>query len=134
MNVNTAKTNLATALKAVTLFDNRCYGYIPDKITPPACFVDLDSWEPDAFGGSDKATFNVLVIGSAPNRQKAQEQLYGLCGTTDSTEHLAAAVDADRTLSGAVDWATVMRVGAVQMVSFDGVEYPSVEVTVEVAG
>jgi hypothetical protein len=134
VNVNTVKENLATALKAVTLFDNRCYGYIPDKITPPACFVDLDEWHPDAFGGYDEASFNVLVVGNAANRQKAQEQLYALCGTTTASTHLSAAVDADSTLSGAVSWAKVTRIGAVQMVGFDGVEYPAVEVTVEVAG
>lgn len=135
MNVNTVKANIATALKAVTLFDNRCYGSIPDKITAPAAFVDLAEWRPDDdFAGSDSASFNVLVIGSAQNRLQAQEQLYGLCGSTTSSEHVAAAIDADPTLSGSVDWARVTRIGPVQMVSFGDVEFPSLEVEIEVAG
>ncbi len=102
MNPSTVRDRLKTALQ--TISGLRAYDLIPDTVVPPAAVVgQLDfTFDIDNARGLDQAQVDVLVIVQRFSERTGQDKLDAyLAGSGASS--IKAAIEADRTLSGAVN-------------------------------
>jgi len=99
---STVRDNLKTQLQTITGL--RAFDLIPDVVTPPAAIVgQLDfTFDIDNARGLDQAQLDILVIVQRFSERSGQDQLDAyLAGSGASS--IKAALEADRTLSGAVN-------------------------------
>lgn len=111
----------------------RVVEYLPDQINPPVavCAVDEVNYH-QAFAGGDPIYQMVItvVVGRASERI-AQERLDAFMSYS-GTQSIREAVEADKSLGGAVQQAVVTRASNIQVVNVNEVIYLSVDFTVTV--
>ena len=104
---STVRANLKTAIAPVV---SRVFDYIPDQVPTPCAVVGniTITFDEAQNRGLDMGEVDVIVIVSRMNERGAQDKLDGyLAGT--GTGSLKAAIEADRTLAGALATLRVIR-------------------------
>ncbi len=103
----------------------RTFSYLPDLVAPPCAIVQLPS--DITYGivwGGGKQTYTIpimLLVGTGTDRT-AHTHLAAYMSAA-GPKSIKGAVDADYTLGGIVDEATIASVGGVARYSFGGTEY-----------
>ncbi len=99
---------------------------------PPVGVVRVESLEYDSSfqGGSHDPVFVVLVLVNPVVDRAAQNKLDDFMDPESSTS-VKAAIEADQTLNGTVDFAVVRRVRNSGLVNYFGVDYLGAEFVVE---
>lgn len=134
MTVTEARQGLADRL--ATIPGLSAYANVPDQITTPAAVVWPDRVDYlQVQGGSTdmQVVFRVDVVVSRVAEQDQQRRLDDLISPT-GVDSIPAAVEADSSLGGVADWATVARVIEYGQVEFGGVAYIGARMEVEVYG
>lgn len=110
MNVSNVRTGLKTRLATITGL--RVFDSIPDQVTPPAAVVgQLDfTFDIDNARGLDIANVDVYVIVQRFDARSGQNQLDDYLGS--GAKSIKTAIEADRTLGGAVNTLRVTRAEA----------------------
>ena len=136
MNPSTVRDNLKTALQSITGL--RVMDYVPDSANIPtnnafAVVGQLSlNYDYTLNRGFDFATCNIIVMVGRMSERSGQERLDGLLASSGSTS-IKAAVEADKTLSGAVQTLRVVSAspGTITSASID---YLSYQYAVELIG
>lgn len=123
------KTQLQTIAAIRTYYDT-----IPDSINTPAAIVGQVEVEFDAsmVRGSDRGLVDVLLFASRMSERSGQDLLDGFLASTGSSS-VKTAIEADPTLSGAVDTTRVIRATPIAT-TIAGVEYLGYRYEIEVIG
>lgn len=102
MNPSTVRDRLKSALQ--TISGLRAYDLIPDTVVPPAAVVgQLDfTFDIDNARGLDQAQVDVLVIVQRFSERSGQDKLDAFLAGSGASS-IKAALESDRTLSGAVN-------------------------------
>lgn len=133
MNVGEAMIGLGEALAAIA--DLRVFDYPPDSVTPPAAIVsypDPIDFDMTMGRGSDRATVPVhVVIGRVSDRAARNALTAYMAGSGDRS--VKAAIEADRTLGGAVDSVRVVSVSGGEL-NVGGVSYLAATFSVDLIG
>lgn len=110
MNVTNVRTGLKTRLATITGL--RVWDVIPDQVTPPGAVVgQLDfTFDIDNARGLDIANVDVYVIVQRFDARSSQNQLDDYLGS--GSKSIKTAIEADRTLGGAVNTLRVTRAEA----------------------
>jgi hypothetical protein len=110
MNVSNVRAGLKTRLATITGL--RVFDSIPDQVTPPAAVVgQLDfTFDIDNARGLDIANVDVYVIVQRFDARSGQNQLDNYLGSGNKS--IKTAIEADRTLGGAVNTLRVTRAEA----------------------
>jgi len=128
-----AADGLETQLATVTGL--RVFDHVPDVFSPPSAFVlpdSIDYWE--AFRGGDvQMRFTVTVVVGRTAERASQKSLYGYMSYSGTTS-IRAAIEADRTLGGAVQTSIVESADNIRVVSQGDADYLAVDFTVMVHG
>jgi hypothetical protein len=105
---------------------------VPAVVNPPHAFVKRRT---TTFGvsmdGEDDTTFAVTVLVSWADQVAAQKALDGFLASTGATS-IKAAIDADPTLDGIVDYAHATLVEEERITLVNSVEYLAADIVVEV--
>ena len=104
---STVRANLKTAIAPVV---SRVFDYIPDQVPTPCAVVGniTITFDEAQNRGLDQGEVDVIVIVSRMNERGAQDKLDGyLAGS--GVGSLKAAIEADRTLAGALATLRVIR-------------------------
>lgn len=130
IDVRAARRALADALRAVPGL--RCHPRMPDTIAPPAAVVlrRETRYNPAVDVGAD-LTLAVRLYLSISNAEGSQDKLDDYLAPA-GTLSLRAAIDADPTLGGTVQWATATGAEAEGLVDVKGMDYISADLIVEV--
>lgn len=110
MNVTNVRAGLKTRL--ATISGLRVWDSIPDQVTPPGAVVgQLDfTFDIDNARGLDIANVDVYVIVQRFDARSSQNQLNDYLGS--GAKSIKTAIEADRTLGGAVNTLRVTRAEA----------------------
>jgi hypothetical protein len=110
MNVTNVRAGLKTRLATITGL--RVWDSIPDQVTPPGAVVgQLDfTFDIDNARGLDIANVDVYVIVQRFDARSSQNQLDDYLGS--GSKSIKTAIEADRTLGGAVNTLRVTRAEA----------------------
>jgi hypothetical protein len=110
MNVTNVRAGLKTRLATITGL--RVWDVIPDQVTPPGAVVgQLDfTFDIDNARGLDIANVDVYVIVQRFDARSSQNQLDDYLGS--GSKSIKTAIEADRTLGGAVNTLRVTRAEA----------------------
>jgi len=110
MNVSNVRDGLKTRLATITGL--RVWDVIPDQVTPPGAVVgQLDfTFDIDNARGLDIANVDVYVIVQRFDARSSQNQLDDYLGS--GAKSIKTAIEADRTLGGAVNTLRVTRAEA----------------------
>lgn len=110
MNVSNVRAGLKTRLATITGL--RVWDSIPDQVTPPGAVVgQLDfTFDIDNARGLDIANVDVYVIVQRFDARSGQNQLDDYLGS--GAKSIKTAIEADRTLGGAVNTLRVTRAEA----------------------
>lgn len=110
MNVSNVRAGLKTRL--ATISGLRVWDSIPDQVTPPGAVVgQLDfTFDIDNARGLDIANVDVYVIVQRFDARSSQNQLDDYLGS--GAKSIKTAIEADRTLGGAVNTLRVTRAEA----------------------
>jgi len=110
MNVTNVRAGLKTRL--ATISGLRVWDSIPDQVTPPGAVVgQLDfTFDIDNARGLDIANCDIYVIVQRFDARSSQNQLDDYLGS--GAKSIKAAIEADRTLGGAVNTLRVTRAEA----------------------
>jgi hypothetical protein len=110
MNVTNVRAGLKTRLATITGL--RVWDSIPDQVTPPGAVVgQLDfTFDIDNARGLDIANVDVYVIVQRFDARSSQNQLDDYLGS--GAKSIKTAIEADRTLGGAVNTLRVTRAEA----------------------
>jgi len=136
MDISAVRSALATAASAASGTTGlTCHGYVPDSVVEPCFFVggyrvDFDQ---AAARGSDRITFACRLLVSRSDDVSGQSVMDALLAGSGAGS-LKAAIEADQTLGGLVDWLHVTGVDASDLVVHAGTTYYGAEITVEVDG
>lgn len=136
MNPSTVRDNLKTALQAITGL--RVMDYVPDSANIPtnnafAVVGQLSlNYDYTLNRGFDFATCNIIVMVGRMSERSGQERLDGLLASSGSTS-IKAAVEADKTLSGAVQTLRVVSASPGTITSAN-IDYLSYQYSVELIG
>lgn len=130
-DVLAAMTALASMLDAD---DVKVRGYVGNQDDPTVpCWIvkvpDVDYLE--TFGGDVKLTFSVRYLVERTNAQAAQEDVAAVMATGAASGTLNAVIEADGTLDGTVDWATVLRARNFGSYTYGEITYLGCEFDVE---
>lgn len=108
----------------------RVVDYLPDQINPPTAIMTIDSVAyHQAFGGGDPVyQFTITVIVARASERVAQKKLDDFM-SYDGTQSVRAAIEADKSLGGAVQQAFIDRSGNIQAITVNEVAYVSVDFT-----
>ncbi len=130
MSMSTLRDGLKTRL--ATISGLRAYDTIPDNPSPPFAVVVPGSITFDsAFArGLDEYEFSVLVVVSRVHERIGQDLLDGYCAASGSTS-VKAAIEGDRTLSGAADTLRVTQMRNYQALAIGEVQYLAAEFVVQ---
>ncbi len=126
---STVRTNMKTALQAVTGL--RVLDTLPDSANIPtngalAVVGMLDiTYDFTLNRGFDSATLSVLVIVGRMSESAAQNRLDGYLQSTGNTSSIKAAIEADKTLGGAVQTLRVTQAvsGTITVANIDYLSY-----------
>jgi hypothetical protein len=136
MNPSTVRDNLKTALQSITGL--RVMDYVPDSANIPtnnafAVVGQLSlNYDYTLNRGFDFATCNIIVMVGRMSERSGQERLDGLLASSGSTS-IKAAVEADKTLSGAVQTLRVVSASPGTITSAN-IDYLSYQYSVELIG
>jgi hypothetical protein len=136
MNPSTVRDNLKTALQTITGL--RVMDYVPDSTNIPtnnafAVVGQLSlNYDYTLNRGFDFATCNIIVMVGRMSERNGQERLDGLLASSGSTS-IKAAVEADKTLSGAVQTLRVVSASPGTITSAN-IDYLSYQYSVELIG
>lgn len=110
MNVTNVRAGLKTRLATITGL--RVWDSIPDQVTPPGAVVgQLDfTFDIDNARGLDIANVDIYVIVQRFDARSGQNQLDDYLGSGNKS--IKTAIEADRTLGGAVNTLRVTRAEA----------------------
>ena len=108
----------------------RVVDYLPDQINPPTAIMTVDSVTYHrAFGMGDPVyQFTITVIVARASERVAQQKLDAFLAYS-GTQSVRAAVEADKSLGGAVQQAIIDRGGNVQALTVNEVAYVTVDFT-----
>ena len=108
----------------------RVVDYLPDQINPPTAIMTIDTVTyHQAFGGGDPVyQFTITVIVARASERVAQQKLDAFMAY-DGNQSVRAAVEADKSLGGAVQQAFIDRSGNIQAITVNEVAYVSVDFT-----
>jgi hypothetical protein len=111
----------------------RVFDYQPDQLNPPVAIVNLNQLTfHRAFGGGDAVhQYLITVVVNRPSERSGQASLDGYM-SYDSASSVRAAIEADKTLGGVVDDATVERAENVQYVLLGDTTYLTADFVVTV--
>jgi hypothetical protein len=136
MNPGTVRTNLKTALGAISGL--RVFDYVPDSTNIPtnnafAIVGQLSlNYDYTLNRGFDSATCQIIVVVGRMSEKDGQSRLDGLLASSGSTS-IKAAVEADKTLSGAVQTLRVVSASPGTITSAN-IDYLSYQYSVELIG
>lgn len=136
MNPSTVRTNLKTALSTIT--GMRIFDYVPDSTNIPtnnafAIVGQLSmNYDYTLNRGFDSATCQIIVVVGRMSEKDGQSRLDGLLASSGSTS-IKAAVEADKTLSGAVQTLRVVSASPGTITSAN-IDYLSYQYSVELIG
>ena len=136
MNPSTVRDNLKTAIQTITGL--RVMDYVPDSTNVPtnnafAVVGQLSlNYDYTLNRGFDFATCNIIVMVGRMSERNGQERLDGLLASSGSTS-IKAAVEADKTLSGAVQTLRVVSASPGTITSAN-IDYLSYQYSVELIG
>lgn len=125
MIVSTVRANLKTALAPLV---GRVFDYVPDQVPTPCAVIGnvTITFDEAQNRGLDQGEVDVLVIVSRMNERGAQDKLDGYLAGTGAGS-VKAALEADRTLSGALATLRVIRAAPITIevagVSFFAYQY-----------
>ncbi|MHB8409840.1 MAG: hypothetical protein ACYDHY_17435 [Acidiferrobacterales bacterium] len=124
------RTGLQTRLQ--TIAGLRCYDVVPDQAQLPAAIVMLKPplRYDQSMGGTAIWQFTVTLLVSRWDAARAQHAIDPYIDTTGA-QSVHAAIEADRTLGGACDDATVQQVTNYGPATYAGVQYLAVEWLIE---
>ena len=133
MTPSSVRDGLKTRLQTIAAIRNY-YDTIPDSINTPAAVVGQVEVEFDAsmVRGSDRGLVDVLLFASRMSERSGQDLLDGFLNSTGSTS-VKTAIEADRTLGGAVNTTRVLRATPIAT-TIAGVEYLGYRYEIEVIG
>lgn len=133
---STVRANLKTALQTITGL--RVFDYVPDSTNVPtnnafAIVGQLNmNYDYTLNRGFDSATCNIIVIVGRMSEKDGQARLDGLLQSSGSTS-IKAAVEADKTLGGAVQTLRVVSASPGTITSAN-IDYLSYQYSVELIG
>ena len=136
MNPSTVRTNLKTALTAISGL--RVFDYVPDSTNIPtnnafAIVGQLSmNYDYTLNRGFDSATCQIIVVVGRMSEKDGQSRLDGLLASSGSTS-IKAAVEADKTLGGAVQTLRVVSASPGTITSAN-IDYLSYQYSVELIG
>ena len=136
MNPSTVRANLKTALSTIT--GMRVFDYVPDSTNIPtnnafAIVGQLSmNYDYTLNRGFDSATCQIIVIVGRMSEKDGQTRLDGLLASSGSTS-IKAAVEADKTLGGAVQTLRVVSASPGTITSAN-IDYLSYQYSVELIG
>jgi hypothetical protein len=136
MNPSTVRDNLKIALQSI--IGLRVMDYVPDSANIPtnnafAVVGQLSlNYDYTLNRGFDFATCNIIVMVGRMSERSGQERLDGLLASSGSTS-IKAAVEADKTLSGAVQTLRVVSASPGTITSAN-IDYLSYQYSVELIG
>jgi hypothetical protein len=136
MNPSTVRTNLKTALSTIT--GMRVFDYVPDSTNIPtnnafAIVGQLSmNYDYTLNRGFDSASCQIIVVVGRMSEKDGQARLDGLLASSGSTS-IKAAVEADKTLSGAVQTLRVVSASPGTITSAN-IDYLSYQYSVELIG
>lgn len=136
MNPSTVRTNLKTALTAISGL--RVFDYVPDSTNIPtnnafAIVGQLSmNYDYTLNRGFDSASCQIIVVVGRMSEKDGQARLDGLLASSGSTS-IKAAVEADKTLSGAVQTLRVVSASPGTITSAN-IDYLSYQYSVELIG
>lgn len=133
MTPSAVRDGLKTALQTITSL-RHYYDTIPDSINTPAAVVgQLEiEWDASMVRGSDRGLVDVLIFASRMSERSGQDLLDGYLAGSGAAS-VKTAIEADPTLSGAVDTTRVIRATPIAT-NIAGVEYLGYRYEVEVYG
>jgi hypothetical protein len=136
MNPSTVRTNLKTALSTIT--GMRVFEYVPDSTNIPTnnAFAIVGqltmNYDYTLNRGFDSASCQIIVVVGRMSERDGQSRLDGLLASSGSTS-IKAAVEADKTLSGAVQTLRVVSASPGTITSAN-IDYLSYQYSVELIG
>ena len=136
MTPSTVRTNIKTALSSISGL--RIMDYVPDSANIPtnnafAVVGQLSmNYDYTLNRGFDQATCNVTVMVGRMSEKDGQSRLDGLLASSGSTS-IKAAIEADKTLSGAVQTLRVVSASP-GTISSANIDYLSYQYSVELIG
>jgi len=136
MNPSTVRTNLKTALTAISGL--RVFDYVPDSTNIPtnnafAIVGQLSmNYDYTLNRGFDSASCQIIVVVGRMSEKDGQSRLDGLLASSGSTS-IKAAVEVDKTLGGAVQTLRVVSASPGTITSAN-IDYLSYQYSVELIG
>lgn len=130
-SISAIRDGLKTRLE--TISGLRAHDTVPGQINPPAAVVRRRqiNFDSTMARGSDDFLFTITLLIQFGENRNAQNQLDAyLAGS--GTLSIKAAIEGEQTLGGVVDFARVAQAGEDALMEYNGVEYLSVDFTVEV--
>lgn len=129
MNLDTVTTNLKTAMSGIGC---TVYDYVPDRVTPPCIVlaVGAGTYQND-FDDQMTAEWVAHLIVSKSNDRSAQKKIREYANPTGA-KSVRAAIEADKTLGGAVGDAAVVEWDVPSEIEIAGTSYASVGFSIEV--
>lgn len=124
------REGLAVRLETITGLN--VYRKPPGNITVPAAIIRRRTTTYDVtLDGADNTTWGIALFVAFANIEVAQGALDAYLDTAGASS-VAAIVHADPTLGGVVDFARVASADGERVINYAGVDYLSVEFTVEI--
>lgn len=136
MNPGTVRTNLKTALSTIT--GMRIFDYVPDSTNIPTnnAFAIVGqltmNYDFTLNRGFDSASCQIIIVVGRMSEKDGQSRLDGLLASSGSTS-IKAAVEADKTLGGAVQTLRVVSASPGTITSAN-IDYLSYQYSVELIG
>lgn len=126
------QAQIATAIPTL-----RTYATVPGTISTPAAIVSPDPSELADYEQAQSSDLvlwyvRVVLLAGMVNLATAQNTMDDLLSTTSDTS-VVAAVRSDPTLGGLVEWAEVKTAQRYGTLSYSGVDYLGVELSVEIS-
>ena len=130
MSIGNARDGLAEAMEVISGL--RVYAEVPAAFEVPCGFVRFAGRTPgETFDGATTLRFQVVFLRSIGNVVGAQRAVDALLDAAGEGS-LEAAIDADPTLGGRVDFCRLTDVGAEDGMEFGGFTYIGAPVSLEV--
>lgn len=131
-DIAVARTAVASVLSE-RMTGVRVYSAWPGQLNPPAIVIRRQAvtFATTLGGASHDLTLAATVFLPLRTDRIAQDELDEFLADT-GTRSIYAAIEADQTLGGAVDWAVVTEVGQDDVVEISGVTYLSGTATIQV--
>lgn len=131
MTIATVRAALADAVDSITGI--RCSAYMPDNVNPPQAVVWDTGIDYDIVMGRGADEFQFLVrVYVSRTAEMASQKLLDTLREPSGSSSLKTVVEADSGLAAVVDYARVRSASPIELVTVGGVDYLTVEFTIEV--